>query len=321
LEILNDRLNPAATALALLTVVLWGINGVCMKITLNALPPMLTAGARFSLGLLAISLWVRLRHIPLGLGTGEAKKLLYLALLFVAQIYLLFRGTSLTLASRSIILISTYPFFTAVFAHYLIGGDRLSVLKIIGMALAFCGVALIFAENITLGSLDTLAGDAMVLTSALMLGIRQVYTKKLTRGIPPVKLLFWQALMALPILFTLSAGLESHATLELNPAVVVSLLYQGLVVAGFCFIVWTTLLRRHSASRLTVFAFFTPVSGVVASNLVLSEPVSAALLASVLVIALGIILVNHQSRPRSPLPAVRKGKKKAFRKHASGKPG
>ena len=249
MEILNDRLNPAATALALLTVVLWGINGVCMKITLNALPPLLAAGIRFSLGLLAVGLWVRLRHIPLRLGTGEAKKLLYLVLLFVAQIYLLFRGTSLTLASRSILLISTYPFFTAVFAHYLIGGDRLDGLKIIGMLLAFCGVALIFAESITLGSPGTLAGDAMVLASALILGFRQVYTKKLIQGIPPVKLLFWQALMSVPFYFALNAGLESHAALEMNPAVLVSLLYQGLVVAGFCFIVWTTLLRRHSASR------------------------------------------------------------------------
>jgi drug/metabolite transporter (DMT)-like permease len=311
MEITNERLNSGAAALAVLAVVLWGINSVSIKIALQVLPPTLTAAIRFCLGLLVIGAWAFLRHIPLRPGAGETKKLLYLALLFTAQIYLIYEGTARTLASRSTVFVSTYPFFTALFAHFMIGGDRLGGFKISGLSLAFCGVVLVFAENFSAGGFATLTGDLLVLASGLLLGFRQVYTKKLIQGLPPVKLLFWQALLSLPLLLALSAGLEKFPTMRLSAAVLASLLYQGLVVAGFCFILWTTLLRRHSVSRLTAFSFLSPVSGVIASSLLLAEPLTPALLAGLLLIAAGILLVNRRQRPE--LRAAAESKKKAFR--------
>jgi drug/metabolite transporter (DMT)-like permease len=319
---LNERLNPAATAVAVLVVVLWGFNSVSIKIALKVLPPLLTAGIRFLLSLPVIGLWAYFRRISLRFDLQEMTKLLRLTALFVIQILLLYTGTGLTLASRSTLFISTYPLFTAVFAHYLIGGDRLSGFKIAGMVLAFCGVVLIFAEGIALGRLGTLAGDAMVLASGLVVGFRLVYTKKLIQGIPPVRLVFWQALLSIPVWFVLSAALERPSSLQLllRPAILTALLYQGLVVAGFCFLAWTTLLRRHSASGLAVFAFISPVSGVAASSLLLAEPVSPALLTSVALIAAGIALVNRRPAPRSGLPGGPTGKKKGFPEGISGKP-
>jgi len=308
----NQRLNPAAAALAVLVVVLWGINTVSIKIALGVLPPLLTAGIRFVISLPLIGLWARLRHIPLRPVPGETKKLLLLTFLFVFQICMLYAGTSRTLASRATLFIFTYPFFTTVFAHYMIGGDRLNAGKVAGLALAFGGVVLVFAESLSTGSFATLTGDLMVLISGMAVGFRFVYTKQLTRGIPPVKLVFWQALMSLPFWFAASAVLERPGALQLNGEVLAALLYQGLVVAGFCFIVWTVLLHRYSASGLTVFAFLSPVSGVAVSSLLLSEPLSTALLAALVLIAGGIALVNR--RTRKPRPQSRGSKKKAFRK-------
>ncbi|MDP6778474.1 MAG: DMT family transporter, partial [Candidatus Latescibacteria bacterium] len=205
MKILNERLTLKATALALLTSTLWGGNSVAIKIALAGIPPLALAGARFLLGGLVVTGWSLALGIPLRLSGPERRWLLLLVLLFLVQIYLLNTGTHYTSAGRSTVFISTYPFFTSLFAHLSIPGDRLSRLKIVGMVVSFTGVVLIFAETLALGDLQYLAGDLMVLASALLLGARQVYAKWLTQGIHPAKLLLYQASLSLPVFFVLSA--------------------------------------------------------------------------------------------------------------------
>lgn len=295
MKVLNERLTLSAGSLALLTAVLWGGNSVAIKVALAGMPPLALAGTRFLLGGLTVFTRAILIRIPLRLKAGERRGLFQLVCLFIAQIYLLNAGTHFTLASRSTVFISTYPFFTALFAHLFLPGDRFSRLKIIGMVLSFAGVVLIFAESLALGELGHLPGDLMVLISGLLLGARQVYTKRLTQGIHPAKLLFWQATLSLPLFALLSALLEGGTSYRFTPAVVGAILYQGLIIAGFCFLVATTLLRRYRASRLGVFGFVTPVFGVLLSNLLLGESLSPGLLASMLLVGVGIAIVNSET--------------------------
>ena len=295
MTVLNERLTLQASSLALLTAILWGGNSIAIKIALDGLPPLALAAARFLLGGLALIPWAFFSGVPLRPGSGESRGLFQLVLIFVAQIYLLNAGTNLTTAGRSTVFISTYPFFTAVFAHLFMPGDRLSSLKIAGMTLSFGGVVLVFVESLTSGRLDYLPGDVMVLTSGLLLGARQVYTKKLTQYIHPARLLLWQAALSLPMFILLSALLENLNTTVIRPGIVAAIFYQGLVVAGFCFLVSVTLLRRYRASRLGVFGFVTPVVGVVFSNLMLGEVISATLLISVLMVGIGVAIVNTET--------------------------
>ena len=76
-------------------------------------------------------------------------------------------------------------------------------------------------------------------------------------------------------------------------AVVAAVLYQGLVVAAFCFVTWTNLLRRYSASKMTAFHFTTPIFGVLLSRLILGENILPGLAAGVALVAIGIYVVSR----------------------------
>ena len=71
-----------------------------------------------------------------------------------------------------------------------------------------------------------------------------------------------------------------------------TLLYQGGVIAGFCFLAWTSVLERYSASKLVVLFFATPLSGVVFSYLFLGDELTISLLGGAVLVAGGIYLVN-----------------------------
>jgi drug/metabolite transporter (DMT)-like permease len=279
--------------LTLFTAVLWGGNSVAIKMALAGVAPIFLAGLRFLLGGLFVFVWAVITRTRLKLASGEFGKILRLILLFVSQIYLLNAGTHNTLAGRSTVLISAYPFFTTLFAHLYIEGDRATRSRFVGMALSFSAVAVVFAESFATGQLDYLRGDGMVLASACLLGARQVYTKRLAQNILPTKLLVWQAFISLPIFFGASLLLETDPRMVLNPCIMLGIFYQGVVIAGFCFLIMTSLLKKYQASRIGVFGFITPLFGVLLSSVLLKEPISPALFGSVLLVGIGIAIASR----------------------------
>ena len=155
------------------------------------------------------------------------------------------------------------------------------------------GVILIFAESLVLKDFQYLFGDLLVLTSAILLGLRLVYIKRLTQGIHPGRLLLWQAALSIPLFFLFSLIFESNFTYRFNAQVAMGVLYQGVVIAGIGFIITTKLYQRYVASHVGVFHFATPIIGVIFSNILLGEGISPGLIASMILVALGIAIVNH----------------------------
>ncbi|NKB68759.1 MAG: EamA family transporter [Candidatus Latescibacteria bacterium] len=290
----NDRLTLKAGALALLAALLWGGNSVSIKLGLDGVPPAAMAGLRFLLGLIVVGGAALYWGIGVRIPRRQWAGLGGLAVLFIAQILTLNIGTDFTSGSRSTIAISTYPFFTALAAHLFIPGDRLSPGKVAGMLLAFAGVLLLFAEGL-FSDAGGLLGDAIVLASAVMLGLRQIVLKRLVQGLHTFQVLFWQAALSLPVFALISLLSEADQPYTWTWSVTAAVLYQGLVVAGFCFILWVSLLQRYSASRLGVVGFATPVLGVLLSALLLGDPLTWGLLGSMGLVALGIAVVNRES--------------------------
>ena len=289
----NREPDVSIIALVLFLALLWGGNSVAIKIGLQDIPPLALAGFRFVVGLAAVTGWAWWQRVRIKLEPGELVPLIYLSLIFLLQIIALNVGTHYTTSSRSIVLNSTYPLFTTLLAHFLIQGDRLTVPKTLGILLAFGGVTVTFIESLNLDSRDYLIGDIVVLASGGLLGLRIVATTRLVQSIHPYRLLIWSMLFSLPWFFILSLIFEQGWEYRVSVSSLAAIFYQGLVVAGFCFVAWTSILRHYSPSRLVVLFFATPLFGVLLSNLLLDEPLGLELISGAVLVAAGIYLVNR----------------------------
>lgn len=289
----NDRVGLGAALLALLAAVLWGGNSPFIKIGLTGMPPLAMAAARFAVGLVVVVAAAAVARVSLRVGRTAWPKLLGLSALFTLQIAFLNEGSHLTGASRAAILISAHPFFLAGFCHAIVPGDRLTPTKVIGIGIAFGGLLLIFGEAASFGEVEGyLWGDLLVFGSAVLLGLRQAVLKRLLHAMHPYAVLFWQSLLSLPAFCLLALVFERDRAWDLSGPVIGAVLYQGVVVAGLCFILWSFLLRHHSASRLGVFGLATPILGVLLSVVLLQDEVTAQLVASMALVAAGIAVVN-----------------------------
>ncbi|HID55371.1 TPA: DMT family transporter [Candidatus Poribacteria bacterium] len=291
-KIPSEGLDLRAISLIMLLSLLWGGNSPAMKIALRDMQPFILAGLRFTLAVMAVWGWAIYRGIPLSLKKGELLPLIILALFFAAQISSFNVGTHLSLASRASLLINAHPFFVALMAHFFIPSDRLTFRKALGLLIAFSGVALIFRESIIPSGRDHLLGDLILLLSAFILGAQTVYTKRVVQDMAPIKLLAWQMGFALIPFYLMSLLFEDPSGWRISGSVVGMLIYQGILVGFFCFITWTTLLRRYSASKIAAFLFATPIFGVALSWLILGDKLTVWLGAGTALVAAGIYIVN-----------------------------
>src|SRR6185436_7035017 len=112
-----------------------------------------------------------------------------------------------------------------------------------------------------------------------------------------VKLLLSQAVLGTAVFLTTSALFETEPT-RWTWRLAASLGYQGVVIAGFNFVVNLWLLGRYRPSALATFFLTQPIFGVIAAALVAGERLSADVFIASAAVAVGIGLVNTARAPR-----------------------
>ncbi|MBI4270133.1 MAG: DMT family transporter [Candidatus Rokubacteria bacterium] len=279
--------------LALLISMLWGGNPVAIKLGLRDAPPLRLAALRFVLGGAAVALWAWAtgRLAGLRVAPGDLRPLAVVGFLFIVQIATMNVGTHLTSAAHSAILLNLYGVHTVVLAHFLIPGDRLSARKVAGALVAYGGIVLLFGRQLSVGA-PTLAGDAIMVLSSIALGLRTVYMARIVQRLDPVIVLLSQIVVGVVVFVALSWLLEPAAT-RWTPGLALTLAYQGLVVAGFNFVVNLWLLQRYRPSALAGFFLSQPIFGVLAAALVVGDPLTPDLLAASVAVAVGIGLTSR----------------------------
>jgi len=287
----NQKLPLSGALFTAFICILFGSNAVAIKITFEGLGVFTTAGLRFGLASIAISLWALSTRKPFKIGKGQFYHLLIIGVIFFVQLSLFYFGISKTNASRSTLFVNLQPFFLLVLAHYFISGDQISKRKLLGILVGFSGVAFVFLEKKGVTS-NFQTGDLIVIAAALIWACNGVYTKRVIASFEPFHIVLYPMMIATPLFFLEAFFLDGIMISEINPRVILSLLYQAVVSGSFGFIGWVTMLKKYGAVSLHSFIFIMPIAGVLLGGLVLGEPITAKILLALLLIVSGIFIVN-----------------------------
>lgn len=303
-EYANQPLNLTAVLLTLLTCILWAGTPVAVRYSTDVFPPITVAGLRFFLAACFMMGWSLLHGTSLRLSPAELIRPLICGVLLFFQIGLFTLGIFWSNASHGTIFINTFIFWLVAIDHFVTKSDRMTPRLLFGLCLAASGVVLILATTGTSGSLPVLEaasldGDLLLLLSAIILAVKIAYTKHSVRDIHPDCFIFWHDVFGVA-LFALWAFLVegfrlSHVVSNSDPRTGVALAgvaYQGFAVAGLCFAIQARLLSVHSASKIAVFSFATPLFGILFAVTLRGDPVSSWLFVSGVAVAMGILLVN-----------------------------
>jgi len=254
--------------LALAVVVVWGTNFVVIKFALASLPPLLLAGLRFALAFFPAALFLPRPKVPLwalaayGLLIGVGQ----FGLLFIAMDGRISPG----LAS---VVVQMQVFFTIGLAVYL-RGERIRPFQLVALALGLAGIATIWAFSHSTDA--TLSGILIVLAAGLSWALGNMVSTK-AGGARILPFIVWSSAFAVPPLLLLSLMIEGRAEIEAGlalaePSAWAAVLWQSMGNTLLGYGIWAWLLQRHPAALVAPWALLIPVFGLLASALLLGEP-------------------------------------------------
>lgn len=272
---------------------LWGMGQVSIKVANRGVSPIFQAAVRSLVAALLVALWARVRALPLVHRDRTFLHGLVIGLLFGTEFLFIYLGLSYTTASHAVIFLYTAPFFVALGAHWLLPNEPLTGRKLAGLILAFAGVILTLWDSLGRPTRLQIAGDLMSMTAGLLWAATSLYLKRVVRSsMTPSQMLFYQLGVSALQLSFMALFLEPRWIRGLDPLVVTSLAYQGIIVAFASYLIWFWLIQVYPVSNLSGFTFFTPVFGVLLGGLLLHEPLTAKLLSGAGLVTGGMILVN-----------------------------
>jgi len=289
------RAKLDARAVIILTVLclIWGLNAVAMKYATAGIAPIFCAGLRSVIATICLIIWMTGRRITLFV--GHLKDGMIIGLLFGAEFGLLYMAIKFTTASSAWILLYTSPFFHALGAHFFLPGDRLSIVKAAGMMLSFAGILILLSQHLGLPSVHQFAGDLLALAAAMLWALTTVVIKRrLVAAVSPYHTLFYQTFFSIPILFLLSFMYQETPVHYIDGLILISVAYQGVLVAFISYLVWFFLVHTYPISRLSAFTFLTPVFATLAGVWLLGETLTPRIILSLTLVSIGIYIVNRK---------------------------
>ncbi|WP_329547478.1 EamA family transporter [Streptomyces sp. NBC_01356] len=262
-------MRPTHTVLAVLVAAVWGVNFTVIEIGLDHFPPLLFSALRFLVAALPAVFFV-------GRPKVAWKWIVAVGLVLgVAKFGLLFIGMDAGMpAGLSSLVLQIQAVFTALIAITFLG-ERLTGVRLLGMAVALCGVCLAAVDE---GGAGPLGAFALVIAAAACWGLSNVLTRKAS---PPDALNFMVWVSTVPVLPLLglslltegpSRDLAALRALDWQGAGVV--VYVAWITTVFGFGAWGWLLHRHPASTVAPFSLLVPVFGMSSAAVFLGESIS-----------------------------------------------
>ena len=288
----RKNLSFRAASLDLVLSFLWGGHPTALKVALPYAPPIRQGWMRFVISAIVILFWARYKRVSLIPTKAEIKPLVQLGILFSVQLLFLNIGISKTSVSSSVILNSTYPIWVITLGHFFIKGDNFTFVKFSGVMIAYLGIIITYFDSF--GNSSFLLGNSFCLASGFLLGVRTIFLAKGSESIAPLKLLMAQAFFGSLIFILLSVIFEGDPY-KFSLILLISILYQGAIVAGFNFIANIWLLKNYKPSQVTVIHLSQPIFGILIGYVVLGEKIGLLVVLGAAFVILGSVLVRKNS--------------------------
>jgi len=286
--------NLLAVVAAAATGVQVGSAIVATRFVIDQTDPVTLAFLRYLIGfcLLLIPAWRSSR------GWFRRRDLLPIAGLGITQfgilIVLMNYGLQFIPSARAALIFATVPLLTMTLGA-LIGYERMTVLKTVGVLLTIVGVGFALGEKVLLPGATGVGwiGELAVLASALCAAVCSVLYRPYLIKYPTLQVSAFAMLASVGFL-ALAAGLEGSFSSSFNFTLagwLAVFFIGGSSAIGYYMWLWA--LGHASPTRVTVFLSLSPITSAALGALLLAEPISALFIAGLISVILGLWLAHR----------------------------
>lgn len=277
--------------LAALVAVIWGINFIFIKLSLDEFSPLFLCALRFLLASVPAIFFIKPPAISFRV------VVLYGFVMFALQFSFLFMGMHVGMTpGMASLIIQVQIFFSMLFAAIILD-EKPSSQQIIGALVSFIGIGLValhFDENISF------LGFVFILMAAAIWGIGNLITRTLNK-VNMISLVVWGCFVACFPMLILSFIFDGPTSILYSLRHVTwvgasSLLYIVCVSTLVGYGIWNWLISRYPIGMIVPFTLLVPIVGILSSALILDESFQSWKLVSGLLVIGGLYINLTSSR-------------------------
>lgn len=286
---------PRHTLLALLVVVIWGLNFLVIDFGLEGVPPLLFLAMRFTVVVLPAIFFLKPPQI------GWRNILLIGGFISLAQFAFLYLALALGMPPGLASLLHQSQVVLTVIVSVLILRERPSRRQLIGIVIGMLGLA---AVVIGRGQTSAWIPIGVLLLGSLSWAIGNVLTRR-AKAQASLSLVVWSGLVVPIPAFLLSLVVDSphvvsDALAHLNWINILSTVYTAVLSSLVGYGIWNHLLARYPTSAVVPFTLLVPVVGILAAWLVIHEVPTLTEMLGGVVMLVGLAIAVIVLRRREP---------------------
>ena len=299
---MNPRL--AANAGAFVAAALFGSSVVAVRVAVQEVPPLSLAVLRFGQGgllLVFVLLLVGGRDV-LRVKWRDLPLLVLLGAIFFAVFPVTFNASlRLIEASRGALLLATIPLWSALLAR-ISRSERLAPRQVVGVLISLAGVGLALAERGVggQGGLGTLAGDALMLVTALCGAAYGVLAQRAFARYAALTVTAYAMVLGTLLLLPAAVAEGLVGVLpRLDRQTVALLVFLGVFGGALGFFLWTFALTRLTPTQVAVYINLNPLVAILLAAALLAERLTIVFAAGFGAVLVGVLLVNWPKRTKA----------------------
>lgn len=253
--------------LALLVVLIWGVNFIFVKLGLDEMSPLLLCALRFLLASIPAVFFVKPPAVPFRIIAA------YGLVMFALQFALLFIGMRVGMTpGMASLLMQVQVFFSILFAVLFLG-ENPTIGQIVGALVSFVGIGLVAMH---FDASVSFTGFLFIMAAAATWGIGNLITKKI-KTTNFISVIVWGSFIACLPMFLLALLFEGPGSFiytyeHLTWKGIISLLYIVYISTWIGYGIWNWLISRYPVGVIVPFTLLVPVVGIISSILILGEP-------------------------------------------------
>lgn len=290
--------SVVALATFLLLVLIWGTTWAAIRVGLEGVPPFTGAFLRFTLAsLVLLPLAPRFKAKLTG-GRREWRVWIASGLLTFAGSYgVVYWSEQWVPSGLAAILFATYPILVTAMAWVLLPGERMRPLGLVGIALGFVGVAIIFSEDLRrLGGPNVAKAAIVFLLSPASSALGSVLAKRWGKGIHPIAMTVVPMALGAAALGACALAFEVGRPLHFTSTAIGSIFYLAIVGTAIAFSLYFWMLSHFAATKLSLITYGTPVVAVLLGTVWLHEPITLRVVLGAITVLAGVLLASQRGR-------------------------
>jgi drug/metabolite transporter (DMT)-like permease len=266
---------------------------MAIRIGLDSMPPVLSAGLRFILASIIIVLLMRFMDVRIQLDTESIR--LYLIMCFFSYVLpfsFVYWAENYVSSGLASILFSSFPFFVAVFSRISMPSEKINHYSLVGIILGFIGIMVIFSNDLSFSMNMNLYGMIAIVLSSMMQAWIVVLIKKRGKHLNPLSMNFIPIAMAGIILTCFGFLFEKTNSIKFDSKAIISIAFLAIFGTVIAFTTYYWLLKRMDVVILSLSSFITPIIAVVLGWIILNEILNERTIAGSLLVLIGILFAN-----------------------------